>query len=106
MRQDEAVGGDHGGVEVEGSEIRLRGQVGAQADGGADWKGEFVRRDVDGTATDNLAPAGRTCGLAVDGGDGVAGLMQCPQRRDGEVRTAHEGDAHVLDRPASDEAAR
>ncbi len=92
--QDQAVGGDHGGIEVEGGEGLMFGGVALQPGGGADGQAEGVGGDVHRAFAHGLAAAGGAGGLTVDRGDIVAAFVQGAQRGDGEIRTAHEREAH------------
>ena len=92
--QDQAVGGDDGGVQLEGGERPVFGGVLAQPCGGTHRKGQVIGRDVDGAALDGVAPAGGTGRLAVDRRDRVAGRVQRLQSGNREIRAAHEGEAH------------
>ncbi len=85
-RQDQAVGGHHGGIQVQRGEFGLRFGVGAQAGGGTDGKAEPVRRDVHRAFAKRVSAAGGARRLAIDGGDVMASGAQREQRGHGEVR--------------------
>ena len=92
--QNKAIGGDHGRVEIESGERLLCRRIGSQPGGGSHRNPEPLGRDVNRAEANRLAPARRAGLLAIDGGDLVPGLMKRQQRRDGEIRTAHESEAH------------
>ena len=92
-RQDQAIGRDHGGIEAERREFRLRRRILAQPGGRAHRKAQPVRRDMHGAAPHRVAATGGAGRLAIHGGDVVSGGVQ---RREGghrEIRAAHEGEA-------------
>ncbi len=90
--EDQAVGDDDRGVEIEAGEMGEFGLVVAQAGGGAERKAEASGGAVDRGEGELVAAAGGFGGLAIDGFDVVAGLVEGFEGGDGEVGRAHEGE--------------
>ena len=78
LRQDQAIGGDHGSVQTECGELGLRSGVAAQAGRGANRQSQFIRDDMHRAATDCLASTSGSGWLAINRCDDVPVLMERP----------------------------
>ena len=101
-RQDQAVGDDHGRIETESGEVRLLCRDLSATPECAPAMPRSSGNGVDRRRPRSLAAAGRARRLGVDGSDLVAGIDERAQRRDGEVRRAHEGEAQAGHRRSSE----
>ena len=94
LGQDQPIGRHHGGIQLECGECRLRRRIGAQPRRRAHRQTQLLRRDVHRAAAHCMAASGGPRRLAIDRGDVVPGRVQRPQGGHGEIRAAHEGEAH------------
>ncbi len=93
-RQDQAVGRHHRRIQPKRRKRRLGRCIAAQPRLRAHLQPQFVRGTMHGAALHCLPAAGRPRRLAIHRSDRMPRLDQRPQRRDGEIRAAHEGQAH------------
>ena len=93
LGQDQAVSGDHGGVDIERGEGGLLGRV-PQRRRRPHLDLLRLGPALDGGGGRRLAAPGRPRRLGVDRGDVVAGVDQRVERRHREFGGSHEGEAH------------